>query len=472
MSRSLASRSIAFCPVRTACSVSLPTVSLWQLGLTSVQAARRSSLMGRPPNKLQQSRSPAPKSARSSGRDRSSSRAKAAAAPSQASRTNSSPALTVAQQLQQRVDTLQCQLLKAREEVAQQTRLKLKNAQEIKRLQAQRTDDEKTDLPSDDEGSEATQPPEDAAAAANAIFAVNELVSAKAASDLSDQASDASEDGDDYDDGDDFDELYEAAPVGYATVDRAPDSRLTCLAGVIDVLAASSDPYDQRAGQVLSNLRANLYATPCSTQSCNRLAGTAESTLHFLKKLAVTYKNDASSDEFVTSRRFLQGNVIAVESAISALQPPPQPHGSAPVSRAPGGHFVFAGFAGSAAPQLKAETKRKATALRPTGPPAVNATASSSRGATINLTTSDDELEEDFLVSPPPSKKKAKTSSKVKFYAIYNGSKIGVCRGPWDRPGGPKELTFGYAAPACQKFETFKEAKQAFDRHQTLTDAK
>ena len=268
-------------------------------------------------------------------------------------------------------------------------------------------------------------------------------------------------------------ELYEAAPVGYATIDRAPDSRLTCLAGVIDVLAASSDPHDQRAGQVLSNLRANLYATPCSTQSCNKLAGTAESTLHFLKKLAVTYKNDASSDEFVTSRRFLQGNVIAVESAISALQPPPpQPHGSAPVSRAPGGHFVFAGFAGSAAPQLKAETKRKATALRPTGPPAANATASSSRGATINLATSDDELEEDFLVSPPPSKKKAKTSSKVKFYAIYNGSKIGVCRGPWDRPRGPKELTFGYAAPACQKFETFKEAKQAFDRHKTLTDAK
>ena len=165
--------------------------------------------------------------------------------------------------------------------------------------------------------------------------------------------------------------------------------------------------------------------------------------------------------------------MIAVESAISALQPPPpQPHGSAPVSRAPGGHFVFAGFAGSAAPQLKAETKRKATALRPTGPPAANATASSSRGATINLATSDDELEEDFLVSPPPSKKKAKTSSKVKFYAIYNGSKIGVCRGPWDRPGGPKELTFGYAAPACQKFDTFKEAKQAFDRHKTLTDAK
>ena len=77
-----------------------------------------------------------------------------------------------------------------------------------------------------------------------------------------------------------------------------------------------------------------------------------------------------------------------------------------------------------------------------------------------------------WRTTPPPSKKKAKTSSKVKFYAIYNGSKIGVCRGPWDRPGGPKELTFGYAAPACQKFETFKEAKQAFDRHQTLTDAK
>ena len=153
----------------------------------------------------------------------------------------------------------------------------------------------------------------------------------------------------------------------------------------------------------------------------------------------------------MNTRRFLQGNVIAVESAISALQPPPpQQQGPAAVSRAPGGHFVFAGLVGSATPQFKADTKRKAATQRPTGPQAANATAPPSTSATINLATSDDEPEEDFLVSPPPSKKKAKTPSKVKFYAIYNGSRIGVCRGPWDRPGGPKELTFGYPAPACQ----------------------
>ena len=51
-------------------------------------------------------------------------------------------------------------------------------------------------------------------------------------------------------------------------------------------------------------------------------------------------------------------------------------------------------------------------------------------------------------------------------------AKLACAAGRGTVPEALKELTFGYAAPACQKFETFKEAKQAFDRHSALTDAK
>ena len=87
-------------------------------------------------------------------------------------------------------------------------------------------------------------------------------------------------------------------------------------------------------------------------------------------------------------------------------------------------------------------------------------------GPTIDLIASGDE--QDLLFEPAPELKKASRAKKVYWYAIYNGSKVGVVKGPWDRGRGPKEITHGYSAPTCQKFESFSDAKKAYYRHRDL----